>query len=563
MKIEPNGLLVAVTTFLLAASFSYADNEVTPLLSQPSGLPFFTNTGNIQGPVTDYGGEIVAFTSNLSLVAVDTNGATDVFVLDRETGEIVKASTRTDGGKTNGDSSGAWLTSNGRFVVFDSQASNLSDADTDAFSDVYIHDLAVGTTTLVSQSTEGVSANGYGLYGVASEDGTKVAFVSNATNLADGDSNTSADVYLRDLSTGTTTLVSKAISGNAAGSKSRSHSMSSDGRLVAFVSSSPSIVLDDTNGSDDLFLYDGDTGALTRLSLDTANEEGSGDARVYGGVIMRTGERAVFWSRGIFANNCGTTTDNNLKLYERHIATNTTTCMDLNGRTFYDADDEGRSVVHSVGNTKLGLWEGGQWGYLPNDDSNQFVLKDGATILAYINWFNGAQLSGSAEFVLVKGFAYQQSPYGSESWYIHQRPPVCGDGRLWSTEECDDGNLVDGDGCSAACLLGGPTTTSTTTTTTTTTSTTTTTLPAPTCGDPTEDGQITAADALLTLQAAVGLTVCDVSRCDTNADGQVTALDALKLLQYAVGLDVTLNCGVALVYPGATSTTSTTSTTLP
>jgi hypothetical protein len=81
------------------------------------------------------------------------------------------------------------------------------------------------------------------------------------------------------------------------------------------------------------------------------------------------------------------------------------------------------------------------------------------------------------------------------------------------------------------------------------------------CGDPTEDGEITAADALATLQAAVGLTVCDVSRCDTNADGQVTALDALKLLQYAVGLDVTLNCGVALVY--STSTTSTTSTTQP
>jgi hypothetical protein len=88
-------------------------------------------------------------------------------------------------------------------------------------------------------------------------------------------------------------------------------------------------------------------------------------------------------------------------------------------------------------------------------------------------------------------------------------------------------------------------------------------LPAPACGDPTGDGEITAADALLTLQAAVGLTVCDVSRCDTNADGQVTAADALKLLQYAVGLDVTLNCGVALVYPGSTSTTSTTSTTLP
>jgi hypothetical protein len=82
------------------------------------------------------------------------------------------------------------------------------------------------------------------------------------------------------------------------------------------------------------------------------------------------------------------------------------------------------------------------------------------------------------------------------------------------------------------------------------------------CGDPTEDGEITAADALATLQAAVGLTVCDVSRCDTNADGQVTALDALRLLQYAVGLDVTLNCGVALVYPAVTSTTSTTSTTL-
>jgi cysteine-rich repeat protein len=107
-------------------------------------------------------------------------------------------------------------------------------------------------------------------------------------------------------------------------------------------------------------------------------------------------------------------------------------------------------------------------------------------------------------------------------------------------------------------LYGYTGTTSTTTTSTSTTSTTTTTLPAVACGDPTEDGEITAADALATLQAAVGLTVCDVSRCDTNGDGQVTALDALRLLQYAVGLDVVLNCEV--VPPTSTSTTTTTTT---
>jgi hypothetical protein len=86
-----------------------------------------------------------------------------------------------------------------------------------------------------------------------------------------------------------------------------------------------------------------------------------------------------------------------------------------------------------------------------------------------------------------------------------------------------------------------PTTTSSTSTTTTTT-TTTTTPAGPSCGDPTGDGQVTATDALLALNASVGLASCALCLCDVNDDGVVSATDSLMLLNVAVGQPLSLTC---------------------
>jgi len=86
------------------------------------------------------------------------------------------------------------------------------------------------------------------------------------------------------------------------------------------------------------------------------------------------------------------------------------------------------------------------------------------------------------------------------------------------------------------------TTTTTDTTTTTTNSTTTTTSPTSDCGDPTDDGKITATDALFTLGSAIGINTCKLSVCDVNNDGKVAASDAQVILYVSIGVPITLNC---------------------
>src|SRR3954449_5747507 len=127
---------------------------------------------------------------------------------------LVSRATGANGAKGGGTSSpgNSAISANGRFVVFGSDSTNLVPADSDAHFDIYVRDLKTGTTTLASVSSNETKSNSdSGLGGSAiSADGTKVAFDSTATNLDPADSDNSPDVYVRDLTAGTTTLVSVA-----------------------------------------------------------------------------------------------------------------------------------------------------------------------------------------------------------------------------------------------------------------------------------------------------------------------------------------------------------------
>lgn len=157
-------------------------------------------------------GRFVAFASTASnLVPGDTNGTWDVFLRDRLRGTTERISIGGDGEQANGGSSGApALSADGRFVAFGSFASNLVPGDTNGAADVFVRDRANGTTERVSVATGGGQADGGGGDPTISADGRYVAFDSSASNLVAGDANGATDVFVHDRQTGTTTLVSVA-----------------------------------------------------------------------------------------------------------------------------------------------------------------------------------------------------------------------------------------------------------------------------------------------------------------------------------------------------------------
>jgi Tol biopolymer transport system component len=195
-----------------------------------------------------------------NLVADDTNDVSDVFVYDRDTQTTVRASVDSGGKQATNHSFFPAISSNGRFVAFQSSASDLVTPDENGVTDVFVRDLQSGTTERVSVDSDEVEANGESNLAAISADGRFVAFESVATNLVAGDSGGHKDVFVRDRQDGTTEAVSRSTGGDLGDGDSQEASISSDGRYVAFQSSATNLVAGDTNAADDVFLRDRDSG---------------------------------------------------------------------------------------------------------------------------------------------------------------------------------------------------------------------------------------------------------------------------------------------------------------
>ncbi|MBN8480638.1 MAG: PD40 domain-containing protein [Xanthomonadales bacterium] len=211
-------------------------------------------------------GREVAFSSSASnLVAGDANQANDVFVHDRQTGQTQRVSVTSSGGEALGHSYACALSADGRHVVFESEAFNLAPGqDTNGALDVFVRDRTTGQTRRVSVASDGSQANGAGFSPVLSADGRFVAFVSEASNLVPFDINAVADVFVHDRATGQTQRVSVATSGIQGNGASVEPSVSADGRFVAFVSDAWNLTPDDNNVAD-VFVRDRTSATTARI----------------------------------------------------------------------------------------------------------------------------------------------------------------------------------------------------------------------------------------------------------------------------------------------------------
>src|SRR5437867_1684115 len=148
-------------------------------------------------------GRWVAFASGATnLVAGDTNAATDIFVHDRKTGQTVRVAVDSAGSQGNDSSFDPSISANGRWVAFDSLATNLVAGDTNAATDIFAHDRKTGETVRVSVDSAGIEGNGDSSDPSLSATGRWVAFQSFATNLVAGDTNEASDVFVHDRRTG-------------------------------------------------------------------------------------------------------------------------------------------------------------------------------------------------------------------------------------------------------------------------------------------------------------------------------------------------------------------------
>jgi len=238
-------------------------------------------------------GHLVAFQSNSdNLVPADTNGLYDVFVRDTQSGQTSRVSVGSGGTQGNGASQAPSISGDGRYVAFESKANNLVPADTNSRYDVFVRDLQTGQTSRVSVSSGGTQGFGDSQTPSISADGRYVAFQSNASDLVVSDSNGAYDIFVRDLQTGQTSRVSVDSSGAQANSDSQLPSISADGRYVAFESNASNLVPGDTNAIYDIFLRDTLTGQTTRVSVATAGTQGNGGS--YTPSISADGLHVVF-----------------------------------------------------------------------------------------------------------------------------------------------------------------------------------------------------------------------------------------------------------------------------
>lgn len=237
-------------------------------------------------PTISGDGRWVCFASlATNLIPGDSNGFSDVFAWDRVTGDLALLSLDDLGQQGNGPSSLSAISSDGRFVAFESLATNLVSFDGNGVRDVFVRDRDPdqngvfdepgATTALISVSTLGAQANAASSAPAISGDGDSVAFQSTASNLAAGTTGGNVQVYVRLRSSNRTELVSRGFTGSPGDASSTFPAISADGATVAFESRATNLIPGDTNGWDDVFRVDLAGATLVRASVSVPGTQSS------------------------------------------------------------------------------------------------------------------------------------------------------------------------------------------------------------------------------------------------------------------------------------------------
>ncbi len=284
--------LVAGTTPGVNIFVRDAVADTTTLASRATGASGAPADGESRTPSISGDGRFVAFSSSAdNLSAEDDIGALNVFVRDLVAGTttLVSRASGAGGAAADDDSERPDISADGRYVVFQSDADNLAPAADDAFTNIFVRDLVANTTRLVSRAPGlgGAAADDNSSFPYISASGARVAFQSGADNLSTEDGDAFQNIFVRDLASGTTTLVSRAtgVAGARANGDSTEPEMSPSGRYVTFVSEANNVATDDDNGVRNVLLRDLDESTTALVSRANGAGGAGGDADSFLAVV--------------------------------------------------------------------------------------------------------------------------------------------------------------------------------------------------------------------------------------------------------------------------------------
>jgi len=289
--------LSALATALLLAAPAPAQTY-TAASKSTSGLVGDDDSGE---PRISADGRYVAFASKASnLVAGDSNGYFDIYLRDMLLGTTTRVSMGLAGAEPNEDSRWPEISEDGAFVLYSSKASNLVSGDGNFGADLFLYTVATGATERVNLTWLGIESSGdvqmdnrrYDL----SDDGRYIVFTSTADDyVSEFTGGATRDVYLRDRTAGTTSIVSYLL-GSGGSSGGYAPSISGDGSLVAFTSNDRLLHPDDPDSNDDVFLSTTATGAITLISYGTTGMSGSSPGHSKNPRLSPDGSYVVFES---------------------------------------------------------------------------------------------------------------------------------------------------------------------------------------------------------------------------------------------------------------------------
>lgn len=273
--------------------------------------------GDSVGGVISADGHYVAFRSSAINIpsTPDTNGVSDIFRWDETLAGVRRISVAVNGDEPNGESIGASISQDGRYVTFYTAASNILSAgmDSNGANDIFLRDVFLASTTLISKSSAGAIGNGDSAQASISDDGLRVYFKSSSTNFTAGDTNGADDIFMHEVSSGITTRVSVTSAGAQSNGSSSAPAASADGRFVAYESGASNLVSADTNGVRDVFIRDTLLGLTSRISVSTAGAQA--DRQCVDPAIASDGRWIVFQSAA--TNLVGGDTNLTADVFER------------------------------------------------------------------------------------------------------------------------------------------------------------------------------------------------------------------------------------------------------
>jgi Tol biopolymer transport system component len=348
-------IVMLVSLFLFAVILGVVRQKPPP--EDEGSLPMYAVADVEVDSSLSRDGSIIAFCSvSDGIVPGDHNGRFDIFVYEAGAKSLSRISQPAGGGESNGDSFSPRVSGDGRFVVFESEASNLVPGDTNNACDVFLYDRQKKGMTRISCNEKGEEGDRASGCPSISFHGEFVAFSSQATNLVEKDTNRLKDVFVKNVKNGRVERVSVDSGGRQgeseeAGNASDDTAISADGRFVAFSSPAANLVEGDTNGFPDIFVRDRQQGATIRASVDSSG--GQADNFSHSPALCADGRMVVFDSLASnLAPGIGSRTFN---VFARDLTAGTTTLVSrtpsgvsANGESQCpDVDGAGHAVVYS------------------------------------------------------------------------------------------------------------------------------------------------------------------------------------------------------------------------